>query len=191
MSFFQDCKASKRDLQRVAGLMNFLAKVVKGGRTFSRRVIDSMNRLKRPFYKSRLTCDLRKDFRWWLSFCHVFNGKAINIYYSPVVEHVYTDAFFSGFGAHWRTHWLAGAWNPTNLVCLRLRFSGNWVHTTGSELPSQLKVNINYLELYAALQAICKWSPHWANCHVCLHTDNTQTMTFLNKVSCKHPAAMD
>ena len=39
-------KASKRDLQRVAGLMNFLAKVVKGGRTFLRRVLDSMNRLK-------------------------------------------------------------------------------------------------------------------------------------------------
>ena len=56
-------KASKRDLQRVAGLMNFLAKVVKGGRTFLRRVLDSMNRLKRPFYKSRFTSDLRKDFR--------------------------------------------------------------------------------------------------------------------------------
>ena len=153
-------KALKRDLQRVAGLMNFLAKVVKGGRTFLRRVIDSMNRLKRPFYKSRLTSDLRKDFCWWLSFCRVFNGKAININYSPVVEHVYTDAFFSGFGAHWRTHWLGGAWNPTNLVCLRLRFSGNWVCTTDSELPSQLKANINYLELYAPLQAICKWSPH-------------------------------
>ena len=101
----------------------------------------------------------------------MFNGKAINICYSPVVEPVYTDASFSGFGAHWRTHWLAGAWNPTNIVCLRLRFSGNWVHTTGSELLSQLKANINYLELYAALQAIRKWSPHWANCHVCLHTN--------------------
>ena len=42
-------KASKRDLQRVAGLMNFLAKVVKGGRTFLRRVLDCMNHLKRPF----------------------------------------------------------------------------------------------------------------------------------------------
>ena len=42
-------KASKRDLQRFAGLMNFLAKVVKGGRTFLHRILDSMNRLKRPF----------------------------------------------------------------------------------------------------------------------------------------------
>ena len=53
-------KASKRDLQRVAGLMNFLAKVVKGGRTFLRRVLDSMNRLKRPFCKSRLTFDFAR-----------------------------------------------------------------------------------------------------------------------------------
>ena len=55
--------------------MNFLSKVVKGGRTFLRRVLHPMNRLKRPFYKSRLTSDLGKDFRWWLSFCRVFNGK--------------------------------------------------------------------------------------------------------------------
>ena len=53
-------KASKRDLQRVAGLMNFLAKVVKGGRTFLRHVLDSMNRLKRPFCKSRLTFDFAR-----------------------------------------------------------------------------------------------------------------------------------
>ena len=121
----------------------------------------------------------------------MFNGKAINIYYSPVVKHVYTDASFSGFGAHWQTYWLAGIWTPNNIVCPRLCFSGNWVHTTGHKLLSQLKVNINYLELYVALQAIRRWSPTWANCHVCLHTDNTQTMTFPNKSSCKNPAAMD
>ena len=91
-------KASKRDLQRVAGLMNFLAKVVKGGRTFLRRVLDFIIRLKRPFYKARITSDPRKDFCWWLNCCHVFNGKAINIYYSPIVEHAYNDASLSGFG---------------------------------------------------------------------------------------------
>ena len=91
-------KASKRDLQRVAGLMNFLAKVVKGGRTFLRRVLDFIIRLKRPFYKARITSDPRKDFCWWLNCCRVFNGKAINIYYSPIVEHAYNDASLSGFG---------------------------------------------------------------------------------------------
>ena len=184
-------KASKRDLQRVAGLMNFLAKVVKGGRTFLRRVLDFIIRLKRPFYKARITSDLRKDFCWWLNFCRVFNGKAINIYYSPIVEHAYTDASLSGFGAHWRSHWLAGVWSSDNSVLPSLRMSGNWVHTTGHEIPFPLKTNINYLELYAALQAIRRWSPHWANCHVCLHTDNTQAMAFLNKGSCKNPTAMD
>ena len=66
----------------------------------------------------------------------------------------------------------------------------------GSSFPrrrlfSTEEADFYYLELDAALQAIRKWSPHWANCHVCLHTDNSQTMTFLNKGSCKHPAAMD
>ena len=142
-------KASKRDLQRVAGLLNFLAKVVKGGRTFLRRVLDFIIRLKRPFYKARITSELRKDFCWWLNFCRVVNGKAINIYYSPNVEHAYTDASLSGFGAHWRSHWLAGVWSSDNSVLPSLRMSGNWVHTTGHEIPFPLKTNINYLELYA------------------------------------------
>ena len=66
-----------------------------------------------------------------------------------------------------------------------------FTHSTGHEIPSQLQANINYLELYAALHAIRRWSPHWANCHVCLHTDNTQAMSFLNKGSCKNTTAMD
>ena len=166
-------KASKRDLQRVADLMNFLAKVDNGGRTFLRRVLDCMNRLKRPFYKARITSDLRKDFCWWLDFCRVFNGQAISISYSPIIEHVYTDASLSGFGAQRRNHWLAGVWFSDKQVQPSLRLSGNWIHTTGHEIPSHLQANINYLELYAALQAIRRRSPHWANCHVCLHTDNT------------------
>ena len=147
-------KASKLDLQRVLGLMNFLAKVVKGGPTFLRRVLDFIICLKRPFYKARITSELRKDFCWWLNFCRVFNSEAINIYYSPNVEHAYTNASLSGFGAHWRSHWLAGVWSSDNSVLPSLRMSGNWVHTTGHEIPFPLKTNVNYLELYAALQAI-------------------------------------
>ena len=114
-----------------------------------RRVLDFIIRLKRPFYKARITSELRKDFCWWLNFCRVFNGKAINIYYSPNIEHAYTDASLSGFGAHWRSHWLAGVWSSDNSVLPSLRMSGNWVHTTGHEIPFPLKTNINYLELYA------------------------------------------
>ena len=180
-------KASKRDLQRVAGLMNFLAKVVKGRRTFLRRVLEFIFRLKRPFCKARITSDLRKNFCWWLNFCRVFNGKAINIYCSPIVEHAYTDASLSGFGA------LIGlpASGPPTTRCSRVFACPKIGFTTGHEIPFPLKTNVNYLELYAALQAIRRWSPHWANCHVCLHTDNTQAMAFLNKGSCKNPTAMD
>ena len=71
----------------------------------------------------------------------MFNGKLLT--FTIHHEHGYTDALFSGFGAHWRTHRLADVWTPDNIVCPKLRFLGNWVHTTGYELPSQLKANIN------------------------------------------------
>ena len=122
-----------------------------------------------------------------LNFCRVFNGKAINIYCSAIVEHAYTDASLSGFGA------LIGlpASGPPTTRCSRVFACPKIGFTTGHEIPFPLKTNVNYLELYAALQAIRRWSPHWANCHVCLHTDNTQAMAFLNKGSCKNPTAMD
>ena len=88
-----------------------------------------------------------------------------------------------------------------SLACRRLVLrqlgapESSHVRKLGSQLVtkfrSPLKTNVNYLELYAALQAIRRWSPHWANCHVCLHTDNTQAMAFRNKGSCKNPTAMD
>jgi len=57
---------------------------------------------------ARITSDLRKDFGWWLTFCRVFNGQAIPIHYSSLIEHAYTDAFLLGFGAHWRDFWRVG-----------------------------------------------------------------------------------
>ena len=61
-----------------------------------------------------------------------------------------------------------GRLDPPQYCVSEAPLSGNWVHTTGYGLPSQIKANINYLQLYVALQTIRRWSPNWANCNVCL-----------------------
>ena len=46
--------ATKRDLQKLCGHLNFASIVVKGGLTFFNRVLNLMNKLKRPYHRTRL-----------------------------------------------------------------------------------------------------------------------------------------
>ena len=46
---------SKRQLQYLARLLNFACQIVHGGRTFLRRVIDCVNKLKHLSHRCRLT----------------------------------------------------------------------------------------------------------------------------------------
>ena len=45
-------KFSKRELQSLAGKLNFAACVVYGGRTFLRRIIDALNTLTQPYHRN-------------------------------------------------------------------------------------------------------------------------------------------
>ena len=67
--------ATKRELERIAGHMAHCSTVIKGGRTFSRRVYDLCSSM--PRYASMsLTEELLLDFKWWKEFCSLFNGSA-------------------------------------------------------------------------------------------------------------------
>ncbi len=47
-TFLQRERATKRQLQSLAGKLNFAARVVRGGRTFLRRILDCIASLRRP-----------------------------------------------------------------------------------------------------------------------------------------------
>lgn len=44
-------KFTKRELQSLTGKLNFVVRVVYGGRTLLRRIIDAINTLKRPYHR--------------------------------------------------------------------------------------------------------------------------------------------
>ena len=48
-------KVTRRELERVAGLLAHCSKVIRGGRTFTRRIYDVIGRIREPFYKVRLS----------------------------------------------------------------------------------------------------------------------------------------
>jgi hypothetical protein len=70
-------RASLRQLQCLAGKLNFACRVVRGGRTYLRRVLDVMGPLKKPNHKAKLSIEFHKDVSWWLAFLPTFNGRTV------------------------------------------------------------------------------------------------------------------
>jgi len=178
--FLKMKQASKRQLQSLCGTLAHCATVVKGGRTFSRRVIDLTNSLRQWHHKTRLNEDFKKDICWWLSFVKVFNGKAKvlrpDIVQAPLLQ---CDSSMSGFGIYYDGDWRAGVWHQdTTVYPPVVKNLPQWV--TPSGVPQEVLRNINILELYPILVATQQWGASWQDKRVIIYTDNTQVQAMIN-----------
>ena len=92
LSRFQGRKSAlKRQLQSLAGKLNFCASVVYGGIVFLRRIIDTINRLKADDHEMRLSGSIRADISYWQSFMETFNRKSLRLDHQPITS-VFTDS---------------------------------------------------------------------------------------------------
>ena len=110
-SFLRHRKATKGELESLAGLLAHCCKVIHGGRTFSRRVYDLVASVRKRDHKVRLNKDFRLDLKWWLEFASSFNGRASIIPAREPVLSVYSDASLFGFGATHEGDWVAGCFD--------------------------------------------------------------------------------
>ena len=76
-TFLNRKRASKKQLQSLAGKLNFCASVVYGGRVFSRRIIDTINLLKEGRHKIKLSTSIKSDILWWHNFMASFYGRSM------------------------------------------------------------------------------------------------------------------
>ena len=97
-------RASKKQLQSLAGKLNFCASVVYGGRVYSRRIIDALNRLKADNHKVMLCGSIKADITWWQSFMANFNGKSMLLDKIPV-KSVFTDSCNLAAGGFFEGDW--------------------------------------------------------------------------------------
>ena len=77
-------RTSKKQLQSLAGKLNFCASVVYGSRVYSRRIIDTLNMFKAGDHKIKLSDDIRADITLWQSFMASFNGRPMLLNHQPV-----------------------------------------------------------------------------------------------------------
>ena len=81
-----------KQLQSLAGKLNWAAGVVRGGRTYLRRVLDAMRPLRAAHHKIVVSDTMRQDLKWWDTFLEIFNGirwfkpvsKWVNVYWMPL-----------------------------------------------------------------------------------------------------------
>ena len=158
--------ANKKQLQQLAGKLNWACQVVFGGRTFLRRILDTMNSLTPSSAKCRLSGAFHLDIQWWKDFLAQFNSTRIFLDTLPVVD-VHTDACSVAAGAF---------------------FKGDWFyHNFFLDSAAHKLLHINHKETLAIILAAKRWHQAWSNKHVIIHSDNEAAVHIINKGSTDNP----
>ena len=189
-NFLTECRGkkfvSKKILQKIGGLMSFCSQVVRGGRTFSRRIFDLCSKAwNRGII--RLDDETKKDLDWWLDFCKVFNCKSLiknDCADFPMVS----DASLKGFGAWAGKDYFYGSWSGVD------NFSPGSEHWEGPPQYDNFHIhkrNINVYELWPVLVGLRRWAYLYKNTRVNAITDNMQVLAMLNTGRSKNKLCME
>lgn len=168
-AFVAKRRATKKQLQRLAGKLNWACRVVYGGRTFLRRILDLMNTFPDNNVKQKLSLEFHADISWWHSFLRHFNGRCPFLKEQPTTD-VQTDACSLAAGAYFRGDW--------------------FYHNFAVDSPESANLHINHKEVLAQTLAASRWAPHWQNQHVIIHSDNVAAVHIINKGSTANSIVM-
>ena len=163
--------AQLKQMQALAGMLNFACGIIAPARAFSRRLIDLTIGLSQPYHHRKVTSQVRQDLIVWKKFLTAHNRKTFFLDFQFISQHslhFYTDSSSTiGFGGYFGNRW----------------FSGRWSHQS-------MKYNIALLELYPICVAIKLWGPALANKCIHLNSDNMAVVHILNSSTSKDPLIM-
>ena len=177
-------KATVKELEKLAGFLNFLSRAIILGRTFTRcmyaKFTGTFEKLK-SHHHVKLDREFKSDCQVWLDclthqevcgICRPWvdweNDKVAQII------NFYTDASGGidngGLGCVYKTHWAVEAW--------------------GKRFMLEKKPSIEYLELFALAAGLLMWSRDTDICNnrVIVHCDNMSVVGMINNMtsSCKN-----
>lgn len=172
---------SRKSLERLTGLLAHCSVLVRGGRTFCRRLY-SLLRATQGKRRVRLSDMYIQDLKWWSSFLRVLDGKCPIFPQLTPNQHFFTDSSGSGFAAWHLQDYLFGFWGQNNYSC---------IHVSPPPVFNELSnSNINIKELWPVVAGLKKWGEGWRNQYVLLHSDNTQVITMIASGRSRNTQAM-
>jgi hypothetical protein len=166
-----------RQLQRLAGKLAFLTRVVPPGKVFLNRVLDRLRSVHGSFGRVSVDDGLRADLDWWLRFLPQWPGVAAipqTDWESSADARLWTDASTSiGMGAVFGDLWISELWSERQLEA-----------ATRDE-----KVSAPYLELLAVATAVHTWAPLLTGRRLIVTSDCQPMVAALNR-GISHNAAI-
>lgn len=183
LDFFKNkSRATSNQIQKLCGILAHCSKVVRGGRTFSHRIIALLKNLQGRS-RVRLSPCFKADLAWWRSLATFFNGSATMISHNfgdgPAF---YTDSSNQGYGLVLGGDWQAGHFVTVEEAQLSENRVGDHRHWVDIVKPlfTVRDDNINFRELVPVWQAVCRFAPAYRDSHLVLFSDNTQVVAMLN-----------
>ncbi|XP_077977571.1 uncharacterized protein LOC144433135 [Glandiceps talaboti] len=167
------CRAPKRELQQLAGKLNWAARVIRGGRIidFLRRIIDLSNKLSAKTHHVRLDSGAKADITWWSNLSDIFNGTAFFIEEQQLPQQVFIiDASSTGGAGLYASDWFYTRWSADHIDIEHM--------------------HINHKELFTVLMACRRWHTYWDKRHIVVYTDNKTTMYIINSGTSRNMQAM-
>ena len=91
---------TKKQVQKLAGLLNFACRCVKSGRVYLSRILNFL-RTFRDQQVQKLNSEVRKDIDWWIEFAPTYNGVSLMLEnnWSDPDEVFSSDSCLTGGGA--------------------------------------------------------------------------------------------
>ena len=167
-TFRQWKRASRSQLESLAGKLCWASHVVPWGRTHLRSIYVLISSLKSPTHKCRLG-DLQTDLTWWHYWLN--NGENWRHIWPPTTAlNVFTNACTDG---------------GRGFCCGNLLYV-HWAH----DVPRLTPHHINTKELVTVVMAAQAWSHVWANHHVGVFTDNRVTEAAVNNGTARNSACL-
>lgn len=160
--------ARKREVLSLVGKLTFISRVVRSGRTFTRRLIDLSKKVKHLHHIIRLNKAFQADIDWWWFFLPTWNG--VSIMYDP----------------HWTSDVEMDLHSDASNIAVAAYFAGDWF----VEMVPDLQHSINWRELYAVVLAAATFGRQWRGRRIIFHCDNQSVVYILQSGTSKSPELM-
>jgi hypothetical protein len=167
--FYLRSKVSKRELQSLAGKLNWATSVINGGRSHLRRLIDRISTLRQPWHRTRLTHDMKADLQFWIDYMYFFNGRARMVDSRPSAS-ISIDSCGLAAGGY---------------------YAGQMVYTPWNAFSREIAdLHINDKEILALELALAQWAPQLRDKSIFVHSDSMVACAVIKRGSSKNPIVM-
>lgn len=155
--------ATKRQLQKLLGVLLHLSRVIRSGRLFLNRMLETLRRAENLDSQVPIDSNFFEDLQWWLRNCRSWNGISF-LRFTQYQNKITLDASSNGY---WNDRPGIGGFNYIRNEFFRCTVPNSLAH-----------LHIQDLEFLAHLLAARLWAWSWQGLHLHGFTDN-ETCRFL------------